>query len=624
MKEIPFGYLLLILLLGFATCSGPSEPTVSEEASPPVTGIDFTLFDTKVDPLLAQMTLDEKIGQMTQPDQDFLKSDDEIAELFLGSVLSGGNSDPEAGNSIEAWTEMYERYQAEAGKTRLKIPLLFGVDAVHGHSNVIGAVLFPHNIGLGCTRNEELIEEVARITAVEVKATGIHWTFAPCVTVPRDLRWGRVYEGFSEEPELVARLGAAATRGLQGTDLSAPLSVLACAKHFLGDGGTTWGTGTVRRGEDDFYPIDRGDTRLEEADFRRIHLAGYPPSIQWGAGSIMPSYSSWNGEKLSGHKYLLTDVLKQELGFEGFLISDYNAIDELPGDYREQVKRSVMAGMDMFMVPERYREFIGTLKSLVEDGEVPLERIDDAVRRILRVKLAMGLFDKDNMADPELRKLIGSPEHREVARDAVRQSLVLLKNEGNALPIRKEARIHVAGRGADDLGMQCGGWSIDWQGGSGEITEGTTILQAVKAAVTSEAGVTYSKDGSAAAGSDVAVVVIGESPYAEFMGDREDLSLSSEDVEAVQNAKKAGVPVVVVLLTGRPVLLDSILDEADAIVAAWWPGTEGQGVADVLLGDFNPTGKLSFTWPRDMSQADLNVGDAVYDPLFPFGFGLSY
>jgi beta-glucosidase len=498
------------------------------------------------------------------------------------------------------------------------------VDAVHGHSNVLGAVIFPHNVGLGATRNPELVAQVSRVTAVEMRATGIHWTFAPCVTVPRDDRWGRVYEGFSEDPELVKVLGEAAVRGLQGEDLSHPLSVLACSKHYLGDGGTTWGTGTVARSDGTRHPLDRGDTRVDEPTLRRLHLPGYLTTIAAGVGSIMPSYSSWNGTKLSGHKYLLTDLLKDELGFQGFLISDYNAIDELPGSYREQVKLSVNAGMDMMMVPERYREFIETLTSLVEAGEVPMERIDDAVRRILRVKFAMGLFSEQPQADRSLAEKFGSAEHRAVAREAVRQSAVLLKNEG-VLPLPKTARrIHVAGRGADNLGMQCGGWTIKWQGGMGRITDGTTILEAVRQAVADGTEVSYSEDGSGASGADLALVVVGEEPYAEFLGDREDLSLSADDIASVERVKATGVRTVVVLLSGRPLILEPILNQADAIVAAWLPGSEGQGVTDVLFGDYRPTGKLPFSWPRTMDQVPVNVGDEPYQPLYPYGYGLSY
>jgi beta-glucosidase len=575
------------------------------------------------------MTLEEKVGQMTQPEQDALQELDDIRSYFVGSLLSGGNSDPKKSgvvdNSLEAWTDMYDRYQTVAMKSRLGIPILYGIDAVHGHNNVIGAVIFPHNIGLGCTRNSQLVERAARITAEEVRATGIQWTFAPCVTVPRDERWGRTYEGFGESPELAATLGEAAVRGFQQNDLSQPLSVLACAKHYVGDGGTQMGTGNFGQGK---AMLDQGDTRLSEAELRRIHLPGYPTTIKAGVGSIMPSYSSWNGVKVSGSKRLMTDILKTELGFDGFLISDYNAIDQLNKDYKQAIALSINAGMDMVMVPQRYREFFNLLIANVKEGNVPQSRIDDAVMRILRVKFAMGMMDKgrSQLADRRLHSTFGSAAHREVARICVRQSLVLLKNERKALPLKKSAsRIHVAGKNADDIGNQCGGWTIEWQGKSGNVTTGgTTILQAMKSAVAKNTSVTYSKDGTGASGADVGVVVIGETPYAEGTGDREELSLSPDDIAAVENVKRAGIPVVVVLISGRPMNIDKALANCDAFVAAWLPGTEGQGVTDALFGDFRPMGKLSFTWPRSSSQIPINVGDKNYDPLFKYGFGLSY
>jgi beta-glucosidase len=591
-------------------------------SAPPAAAKRLAAHDARANALLARMTLDEKIGQMTQPDQQFLKDDSEVETLAFGSVLSGGDSDPKT-NSFEDWRALYERLQVRTAKARLKIPLLYGIDAVHGHNNVVGAVVFPHNVGLGATRNPALVEEIGRITAKEVRATGINWTFAPCVAVARDERWGRTYEAFAEEPKLVAELGAAAVKGLQGKGLHDGLGVLACAKHFVGDGGTTWGSGN----KDWKYPLDRGDTRLSEAELKALHMQGYLTTLAAGAVTIMPSYNSWNGEKCSGSHRLLTEILKGELGFDGFLISDYNAIDELPGDYRSDVKQSVNAGMDMFMVPDKYREFMSTLKSLVESGEVKAARIDDAVRRILRVKAAMGLLDAgfSPKADRTLAASFGSEEHRAVARRAVRESVVLLKNDGKTLPLSRQAKhIHVAGKSADDLGNQTGGWTVTWQGKSGTPTLGTTILAAIQQGARRETKVTYTKDGTGAGGADVAVVVVGEAPYAEFFGDREDLTLAKEDVEAIAAVKNAGVPTVVVLLSGRPLILGEALVQADAFLAAWLPGTEGQGVADVLFGDYKPTGKLAFTWPRSMAQLPINVGDASYDPLFPFGFGLSY
>jgi beta-glucosidase len=582
----------------------------------------LTSFDPQVKALLARMTLEEKIGQMTQPEQSALVDQADIENYFVGSLLSGGDSDPKEGNSLQAWTDLYDRLQKHTANTRLKIPILYGIDAVHGHSNVLGAVIFPHNVGLGCTRNPALIEKVGRITAEEVRATGIQWTFAPCVTVPQDIRWGRTYEGFSEDPALVRQLGEAAVRGMQGMDLANPLAVLACAKHYAGDGGTTWGTGSNGKG------LDQGDTRVDEATLRRIHLQGYISAIKAGVGTIMPSYSTWNGVKCSASKRLLTDILKNELGFQGFLISDYNAIDQISPNYKDDVRISINAGMDMVMVPTRYREYYNDLKELVQENQVPMSRIDDAVTRILRVKFAMGLMDpkRSQLADRSLQKSFGSPEHRAVARQAVRESLVLLKNDRKALPIAKTVkRIHVAGKSADDLGDQCGGWTIAWQGHRGAVTEGgTTILAAIRQAVSKDTQVTVSRDGKGAEGADIGIVVIGETPYAEMMGDRADLGLSAEDVAAVNNMKAAGIPVVTVLLSGRPMIVGNILDRTDALVAAWLPGTEGQGVTDVLFGDYKPKGKLAFSWPRSMAQLPLNIHTPNGDPLYKYGYGLSY
>ncbi len=625
MKKLSIAASLLVCAGCAAT---PAEtPSKPDPAVAAVGSKPLKAYDSEVNQLLAQMTLEEKIGQMTQADQDYLDEND-IETYFLGGVLNGGNSDPKTGNTLQDWTDLYDRSQSHALKTRLRIPLLYGVDGVHGHNNVLGAVVFPHHIGIGATRNPALVEEIGRITAKEIRATGINWDFDPCVTVPQDERWGRTYEGFSEDPKLVSELGVAAVRGLQGSGLGDPLGVLANAKHFAGDGGTTFGTGLPKGQGPDRFPLDRGDVRMDEAAFRALHLAPYPGTIQAGVGSIMPSYSSWNGLKCSGNKRLLTDILKAEMGFEGFLISDWAAIKELEGDYRSQIKQSINAGMDMVMVPDNYREFYAELKKLAEDGEIPMERIDDAVRRILRVKFAMGLMDPDRsvLADRELWKEFGSAEHREVARRAVRESLVLLKNENGALPLKKDAaRIHVTGKSADDIGNQCGGWTIAWQGKSGEVTTGgTTILKAIEKAVGAGTKVTHSVDGSGGEGADVVVVVVGETPYAEMLGDRVDLNLSKEDLTAVENAKKSGALVVTVLFSGRPMILGSALERSDALVAAWLPGTEGEGVADVLFGDYKPTGKLSYTWPRSMDQLPINVGDESYDPLFPFGFGLSY
>jgi beta-glucosidase len=584
----------------------------------------MTSFDGQVRKFLSRLTLAEKVGQMTQADQTYLHDLEDLQKYHLGSLLSGGDSDPRTGNDFHSWRELYNRFQARALKTNSRIPILYGIDDVHGNSNVIGATIFPHNIGLGCTRNAELVEKAGRITAIEVRAIGVQWGFAPCVTVPQDVRWGRTYEGFSESPDVVKVLGEAAVRGMQGSGLGDPLGIAACAKHFAGDGGTAYGTGVPKGKGSLHYPLDQGDTRLNDADFRRIHLQGYITALQAGVATIMPSYSSWNGVKCSASDVMLTEILKKEMGFKGFLISDYAAEKELPGSYKQQIETTINAGMDMVMVPDDYKGFIRLLTELVQEGRVPMQRIDDAVARILRVKFAMGLMDpnRSQLADPALEKQFGSPEHRAVARQCVRESLVVLKNERSILPLTRGKRIHVAGKCADNIGNQCGGWTITWQGQSGNTTKGTTILAAIREAA-GTANVTYSEDGSGAEGASIAVAVIGETPYAEMKGDRENLNLDPKDLAVVEKLKRSGVPVVVVLVSGRPMAMDGILPKMDALVAAWLPGTEGDGVADVLFGKSKPAGKLSFTWPKG-SSTSFHLGDPGYETLFPFGSGMSW
>jgi len=602
--KLCIGLTAVVTLMVLATVQSrgtPQEPYKNRSLTPEQRAAD----------LLARMTLDEKIGQMTQADSASLQPSD-IETLFLGSVLSGGDSElPDV--SARAWAAVVTGFQKRALTTRLAIPLIYGIDAVHGHNNVKGAVIFPHNIGLGCTRNPRLVEDAARITALEMAATGILWNFAPCITVPQDERWGRTYEGYGETAELAVLLGPAAVRGLQGSAPPQNGRVLATAKHFMGDGGTKNG-------------VDRGDTAGPEASLRAIHMPGYAATIKAGVGAIMVSYNSWNGEKMHGNKRLLTDVLRGELGFTGLIVSDWNGIDELPGDREAHVERAINAGIDMVMAPDSYRPFIASLKKNVSTGRVSQARIDDAVRRILVAKFRFGVFERP-FGDPALLADVGSPAHREVARQAVRESQVLLVNKNRALPIAAGVTsIAVAGKAADDIGMQCGGWTISWQGAPGRITDGTTVLQAIKKAA-ARARVTYSPTGDVAAGAQIAVVVIGEPPYAEMKGDRPELSLDAADVAAVRNAKKAGVPVVVVLFSGRPMLLDPILPDADAILAAWLPGTEGHGIADVLFGTFKPTGKLSMTWPRSMAQIPINVGLHGEKPsgaLFDYGSGLTF
>ena len=572
-----------------------------------------------VEKLMGDMTLKEKIGQMTQVDRQFLNDISDISKYGFGSLLSGGGSTP-ATNEPKAWADMYDSYQREALKTRLQIPLIYGIDAVHGHNNVVGATIFPHNIGLGATRDAALVEAVARATALEVAATGMDWDFAPCLAVPDDYRWGRTYEGFSEDTDLVSQLGGAAVRGYQSTDISNPQSVLACAKHFIGDGGTTFGTGLNNL-------IDRGNLAISEEELRKRHLPPFQKAIDEGVATFMAAYNTWNDVKCHANKFLLTDLLKDELGFKGFVVSDWAAIEEIPGDYKSDIITSINAGIDMVMVPgavkfgnESFENFLKLLEESVQEGSIPMERIDDAVKRILLIKKQSGLFDRP-FSNQQLLAHIGSDKHRQIAREAVRKSMVLLKNKDGILPLPKEGKtIIVAGRGADNIGMQSGGWTISWQGDMGQTTDGTTILDAIKSAVSPGTVVEYTPDGTAYTG-DLAVVVVGEKPYAEMQGDRKDLKLDKEDLDVIKRFKENDIPVVVVLLSGRPMIITDEIEKWDGLIAAWLPGTEGSGVADVLFGDYNPTGKLSFSWPKNINQFPINPED---DHLYSFGFGLSY
>jgi beta-glucosidase len=504
--------------------------------------------------------------------------------------------------------------------------LLYGADAVHGHNNVRGAVVFPHNIGLGASRDALLVNRIGRTTALEALATGIHWVFAPAVSVPQDIRWGRTYEGFSEDTELVTQLGVAQLQGLQNSDgvadLAHPRTVLASVKHFVGDGGTTWGSNTTND-----WIIDQGVTEVDEATLRAVHLPPYVAAIKAGARNIMVSHSSWGGLRMHAQKYLLTDLLKGELGFAGFLVSDWGSIDAIAPDYYTSVVTSINAGVDMVMAPYDGDRFITHLTRAVEKGHVSLARIDDAVRRILTVKFAQGLFEQP-YGDDSLLPLVGSEAHRAVAREAVRKSLVLLKNDGNTLPLSRDASlILVAGQAADDVGLQCGGWTIAWQGQTGDITPGMTVLAGIRAAASENTTVRYSPAGkpgpsediSTDALADVGIVVLGEAPYAEGEGDRADLHLPDADLELLKGVRSRCKILVVVLITGRPLIITGQLPLADALVAAWLPGTEGDGVAQVLFGDYPFTGRLPYTWPRSMAQVPRCQGD---DPLFPLGYNV--
>ena len=580
-----------------------------------------------IEHLIEGMTLLEKVGQMTQVEVNSLRGG-AVRELGIGSVLSGGGGNPTP-NTPDAWAQMVRRVQSEALESRLGIPLLYGVDAVHGHSNVRGATIFPHNVGLGATRDTDLVERIAHITARELLATNVHWTFAPAVSVPQDIRWGRTFEGFSQDPDLVAALGAAFIRGLQGAEDGSHRPVLSSPKHFVGDGGTAWGS-TPRyswirdwwRNEvPDRWQLDQGDLRSDEAILRSIHLPPYRAAISAGALSVMVSYSSWNGEKLHGHHYLLTEVLKKELAFDGFLVSDWLAVSQLDASFEKAVCLAINAGLDMVMVPFEYQRFMRAVQAGVEARTIPESRIDDACRRILRVKAALGLFN-DPFGDSTLLAEVGSGAHRAVAREAVSKSQVLLKNQGELLPLSVNvARLLVAGEGADDVGLQCGGWTIEWQGSRGAITTGTTLLQAVGATVSPDTSVLYRPDGRFRLDetADVGLVVVSEPPYCEGEGDRDDLSLTGDEVELVRRVRHYCRHLVLVIYSGRPLLLGQVLDLCDAVVASWLPGTEAQGIADVLFGIEPFAGRLPYDWPQTMAYVRSPNGQA---PLFPLSFGL--
>ncbi|MER6142238.1 glycoside hydrolase family 3 N-terminal domain-containing protein [Streptomyces sparsogenes] len=582
----------------------------------------------RVKDLLSRMSLEEKAGQMTQAERNALTSQGDIAAYGLGSLLSGGGSVPTP-NTPEAWARMVDAFQLRAQATRFQIPLVYGVDAVHGHNNVVGSTIMPHNIGLGATRDPRLAGKTGAVTASEVRATGVPWDFAPCLCVSRDERWGRAYESFGEDPALVTAMETV-IQGMQGApsgkDLDRRDKVLTTAKHFVGDGGTEFGSSTTGS-----YTIDQGVTKVTREELEKIHLAPFQEAVDRGVGTVMPSYSSLDilgdGQaplKMHADGAMINGVLKDRMGFEGFVISDWQAIDQIPGDYPSDVRTSVNAGVDMIMVPTAYATFHATLVDEVKAGRISRARIDDAVSRILTAKFRLGLFEKP-YADRSNLDRIGSAGHRAVAREAAAESQVLLKNDGGVLPLKPSRKVYVAGSNADDLGNQTGGWTITWQGSSGRNTQGTTILEGMRRAA-GESAVTYSKDASAPTdGYDAGVVVVGETPYAEGVGDvgnGHDLRLSEADRAAVDRVCGA-MKCAVLIVSGRPQILGDRLGDIDALVASWLPGTEGDGVADVLYGKRAFTGQLPVTWPRSEAQLPINVGDAAYDPQYPYGWGLT-
>ncbi|WP_111977732.1 glycoside hydrolase family 3 protein [Algibacillus agarilyticus] len=605
-----------------------------DQLAMPVKQVDDV--EQKIKSIMSTMTLEQKIGQMLQPEIRSI-TPAEVEQYHIGSILNGGGAFP-ANNkhaSIQEWVALAdEYYHASMSRKpgRTPIPIIWGTDAVHGHNNVIGATLFPHNIGLGAANNPALIEKIAQITAKEVAVTGIDWTFAPTLAVVRDDRWGRTYESYSEDPAIVKTYAKSMVQGLQGraSDAFSSNHIVATAKHFVGDGGTEFGD-------------DQGNTQLSESELFKIHAQGYYTALDADVQTVMVSYSSWNGQKMHGQKYLITDVLKNKMAFDGIVVSDWNGIGQVAGCTNDNCAAAINAGIDLFMVPDTWKTWIANTLSQVKSGIVPMSRIDDAVTRILRVKLRTGLFEAGAPSTRELAgrsELVGSTAHREVAKQAVRESLVLLKNNNDTLPLSPELNILVAGEGADNIPMQNGGWTISWQGTgnvNGDFPGGSSIYQGIKDKVESAGGqALLSKDGHYITKPDVAVVVVGEQPYTEFLGDIQNLeSLEFEQknkktLRLLQSLKEKGIPTVTVLLSGRPLWVNKEINKSDAFVAAWLPGTEGDAIADVLFktnsGDVNHdfSGKLSFSWPGDACQSIVNVGDADYNPLFQYGYGLTY
>ncbi len=591
--------------------------------------------EEKVSTLLKKMTVEEKVGQVIQGDIASMTPED-MKKYHLGSILAGGGSAPGGNERAPAkeWLKLADEFYTASVDTSnggVGIPMIWGIDAMHGHSNIVGAVLFPHNVGLGATHNPKLLGDIARVTAEQVRTTGIEWTFAPTVTVPQDDRWGRAYEGYSEDPGIVASYAGAFVRGLQG-DPSAPdflkgNHVLSSTKHFLADGGTENGR-------------DQGDAKIPETTLRDIHNAGYVPAIEAGVQTVMISFSSWNGTKLTGNKGLITDVLKGRMNFDGFTVGDWNAHGQVEGCTNDNCPQALNAGLDMYMAPDSWRGLYDNTLKQVKDGTIPMARLDDAVTRILRVKFRAGIFEAGLPSKRPLAgdfKLLNSPEQRALARQAVRESLVLLKNNGNLLPLATNKHVLVTGDGADNVSKQSGGWTITWQGTgltNADFPGSTSVWSGVKAAVKAGGGsAELSTDGSYKKKPDVAIVVFGENPYAEFQGDLKVLTLPgsmTQHLEIMKKFQDEKIPVVAVFFSGRPLWQNRELNLANAYVAAWLPGTEGGGISDVLFrkndGAVNHdfSGKLSYSWPRDAKGEPLNVGQENYDPLFPLGFGMTY
>jgi beta-glucosidase len=581
---------------------------------------------------VSKMTLPEKEGQMTQVEKNaFTQAGNSLTDIttyYIGSVLSGGGGGPNgAGGTATQWADMVDNFQSYALQTRLGIPLIYGADAVHGHNNVYGATLFPQNIGMGATHDTALITQEAQVTRDEVLGTGVRWTFAPCVCTPQDIRWGRTYEGFSENPSDTSADAAAAITGFQGPNGTlGPTNILATAKHYIGDGHTAWGTGSPY--------LNEGDAQVSEQVLDAIDFPPYQSAVSNKVGSVMVSYSSWNGLKDHANQYLITTKMKgsgtdsngtANLAFQGFVVSDWQAIDQISSDYAYDVRTAINAGIDMVMVPDKYKTFISTLDTEVKAGSIPLSRINDAVTRILTAKFAAGLFTQP-YTDRSYTSTVGSAAHRAVARQAERESLVLLKNN-SVLPLSKTGSytLVVGGDHANNLGYQLGGWSISWQGGSGATTVGTTLWQAIQQAGLSSS-VKLKFVGTQTKGhysGDVGIVAIGEKPYAEGNGDTNTLALSSTAATEVSDVCSRVTKCVVLLFSGRPMIINTQLNQSAAFVAAWIGSTEGAGITDVLFGDYGFGGKLTYTWPSSVTQEPCNQNNGCTGALFPYGYGLT-
>lgn len=631
------GKLILALALLVTAVAAAAPPSIDFADWPKLAPREHDpALEARVSELLARMSLEEKVGQVIQADIGSVTPAD-VRTFHLGSVLNGGNSGPGGNDRAPPaeWLALADAFYAASTDTSdggVGIPVIWGTDAVHGHGNIVGATVFPHNIGLGATRDPDLVRRIAEITAREIAVTGMDWNFAPTVAVARNDRWGRTYEAYSEDPDLVRVLAAAHVEGLQGAldnpDRLDAKHVVATAKHFIGDGGTLDG-------------IDQGDNRSTVEELLTLHGAGYRAAIAAGVETIMASYNSWHGRKVHGYPPLLTRLLKEHWGFDGFVIGDWNAHGQVDGCTNMSCPAAINAGLDMFMAPDSWRGLYANTLESVRAGEIAMQRLNDAVRRILRVKIRAGLLDRSRPSERPLAgrfDLLGAPAHRAVAREAVRKSLVLLKNEGSVLPIAADARVLIAGPAADDIGRQSGGWTVSWQGDGNSreyFPHGQSIRQGIEQAIDAAGGhAEYRADGHWTERPDVAVLVFGELPYAEGAGDVPDVDFRPQEGHAplrtLAQWQDASIPAVCVLLSGRPLFVGPELERCDAFVAAWLPGPAGGGVADVLIGDaegaprYDFTGKLSFSWPRSPEDVAVNVADPDYEPLFAFGYGLQF